>query len=565
MGPDRPGVDAGVVDKLNVPGAGGFRVVPVFEGVFAIPDDVVAVGDVFLDRIRTAALVGEGGIVHFPDPAALHQVVPAGAPELDGVAESHRLAVFPGVLMSAADVGQIAVADDEARGAAPAESMSGAIAEGEAVVNDIVFASLIHDVVAQGQLDAVVDLSGVLFQADKHLLVLGVVVIVVGTFQLVERPAFPAALFSVVEDDVSHIDIEPALLRSIRGHQLAGFQFENGASGKLSPEIEVKTGGVLLRPDLQDDFVVAPFGSDRRSHGAAAGEIRPGRTGSDNANGAHPERLVAAGAEPKQQEPGVARLAPVNRRTPNLDVIATAAGRLALDHEGFPALDFPPVQGDLRSGLVVVTPFRPAQVPDSLSRDPCRLRGGPDVVANFGPIRGIAARFRTQQQRLFSLAVGGISDRPALFAAGRFQRSAPRCAPPETHGVARLQVRPVHALQARPRQCRGFAGIPVVAGFGIDVKNPWVRRIPAHGGLEEKENGGGNSAEGILHGPQPCRECRACPVARMRQRLRGCVNSGGPNGLENRGSCAWVSGWARAQPEGVFQKSDRVRSAPLPC
>ncbi len=68
MPPATPGIHAGVVLEYNIAGAAGCSTVPIFKGVFAVPDYIAPVDNLFL-HIGPVALVGQGCIVDFPNPA----------------------------------------------------------------------------------------------------------------------------------------------------------------------------------------------------------------------------------------------------------------------------------------------------------------------------------------------------------------------------------------------------------------------------------------------------------------------------------------------------------------
>ena len=66
--------------------------IPELERVLTVPDLVAAIGDVLL-HVGAAALVGQGRVVDFPEPAALDQAVAGIRPELDAIAEADGLSI----------------------------------------------------------------------------------------------------------------------------------------------------------------------------------------------------------------------------------------------------------------------------------------------------------------------------------------------------------------------------------------------------------------------------------------------------------------------------------------
>ena len=151
VAPAEAGVDAGVVLEVDGARGGGPGPVPVFEGVLGIPDDVVAVSEVDLG-VAVPALVGQRGVVDFPDAAAFDEVVVGVFPELDAVAKAHGPAIRPRELMAAADPGDVTVTDNDVVGAAAADAMSGAVEQRQVLIHDVALAALVNDVAPQGQL-----------------------------------------------------------------------------------------------------------------------------------------------------------------------------------------------------------------------------------------------------------------------------------------------------------------------------------------------------------------------------------------------------------------------------
>ena len=217
VAPAVAGVHERVVLGENVAGAGRGVVVPVLEGVFGLPHHVVAPDDVEFGKRTAKRLAGEGRIVDLPQTVALHEVVAAVSPELDAVAEAHRIAMAGGgglpVLESAAEPVDVAVADRDALRATAAEAVRAGVTDGEAVEHDVVATALVHHRDRLGEFNGLEHLAGVARALHHHAPLHGVVPVVELVLDLVGAPqSLDAPLLAVVEHDDAHVARNEAAL-----------------------------------------------------------------------------------------------------------------------------------------------------------------------------------------------------------------------------------------------------------------------------------------------------------------------------------------------------------------
>ena len=108
MGPSVACIDKCIVLNQNVFRDGIFRIVPIFEGIFRIPDGVVSVGNVPFDAwgilIGRTALVRQRRIVDFPDSVVFNETVACVVPKLDAIAKTDIATILRRELMRPADV-----------------------------------------------------------------------------------------------------------------------------------------------------------------------------------------------------------------------------------------------------------------------------------------------------------------------------------------------------------------------------------------------------------------------------------------------------------------------------
>ena len=207
VAPARAGVEQDVALEPDVLRGAALPLDPELVGVFAALDRVVPPEEVALDRPRFAALVREPGVEAVADAAALDADVLRAAPEFDAVAVADAVPQVVHVEHAPADPRGLAAEDRDALHAAAAKAVRGAVADGEALVDDVVRGGLVDAVDLARELDRAPARGGVArVGAHEHGARGGVEPEVAVAQQLRGRPALEeAARVAVVEDDVADV------------------------------------------------------------------------------------------------------------------------------------------------------------------------------------------------------------------------------------------------------------------------------------------------------------------------------------------------------------------------
>ena len=389
------------------------------------------------------------------------------APELDPVAEPDRSAVDR-VLVGSADVAQIAVANHQMMGAAPAKPVRRPIHHRQAVVNHVVGAPLVDHVPRHGQLDALVERRRIGLRAEEHAPRRAVVIIVVRILERFDRPLLPSADLAMIEDDVAHVHGEG--IGDVGGHrvQVLRPQLEHRAGRQDTAEAQVQAARPRRAADAKNCPKRLPLRADRsgRRRGRA---MRPGRTAFEDRDPGHGKGLAAPGEESHlQRGPFLDR----HRGAPKLHVVRRLAAPVAGDLDDPAPFGVFFRQGNPRAGLLVVAPSAVAEIRQPLAAAILHWQSCPQTVFNLDPVFRPAPRPRAEQERLGPFAIRRVRHRRRPFAACRHERTPPLAAALEADRVARLQLGGVDPLQAPPRRLFGPAIPGVVAAGRVDIEGP---------------------------------------------------------------------------------------------
>ena len=341
---------------------------------------------------------------------------------------------------------------------------------GQAVVEHVMGAALVDHVAPERAFDALVQRGRVVWAAQVDPVRRAFVVVIVRILEGVHRPLFPAADLAVVEDDVAHVhgqgvgDIDRD---GVDGERL---EFEDGPGRKNPAQVDMDVRGVGCAGDRKPGVEVIPLGANLPAVGIGRGECGPWRGVLLQGHAGQREGLGAARAETHLEKRALLHR---QCRPPELHVVRGGPAVLARETKRPARVRILRAHGHVRARLLVPPPRALAQVEHLPARGVFRGQRSPNIALDGYPVPGQIARHGAEQQRLRSLAVRGVGDGRARFAAGRLEGAAPDAAALEAHRIARLEIGGIDPVQAAPGLPLGEPVRIVPARLGIDVVGAW--------------------------------------------------------------------------------------------